>query len=865
MLGFSEVQPMLKITAWLTAAALAAACSAPTAGVLEARYPQPKGMEEEGEGAEGQARRVEWIEARHRAAPGTDWRAIEEENRSAAMARRQQALQQRAVSTGTWRELGSRNLAGSTFAATLSSNGSELYVGTALGGLYRGPKDGSAWTAIGDNAYGGAHHVVVIPPASGSQDVLLRAVNGKLLRSTDGGASWTSPTGLSGLGEVRRMLRLEDPAKTVLLLGRSGATFRLWRSTDRGLSFVQVRNLAGQADLWTPRDALGAVFVWENNRLFESFDGGLSFSQRGVPILISPSDVRLGGHESSGGTAFSLAAKVSGVWKLYRTTDGGLNWSFKRDMPEMWSAFGTSITNQDLICYGGVELWVSYDGGNNFDVVNYWWEHPANRQYRLHADIMGVSVVPDATVLPGERWHVNTHGGSYESKTQLDKVNWLSASGLGVSQYYSTHTSRRDPKYLHAGAQDQGYQRSVLGTPGAGGPWADFSELITGDYGHLSSADGSHDLVYSDYPGFVLVSEGEATPVLRTVDFPPGFDGQWLPFLVADPQDPEVFYLLGSKIWRYQRAGLNTWNYSLLSAHSFSPGLSALAFSPLDPNHAWCVTTGGAIYRSSDRGVTWTQSASSGPGAHYFYGTTIAPSVRDLDEVWIAGAGYSTAPVKHSSDRGLTWQDRSVGLPSTLVYGLCEGPDRSGRMYAASETGAWEYDPTTGSWNDLLGITAPLTLYWSVEAVPSQNLIRFGTYGRGIWDYAPNTPGFFPYGELRGAPNLLTLSADAPPLIGQSASLTLAGAPPLANGLLSICTAPADAPAFGGWRLVDVGSESLRLAIQTDASGRAHLNFNLPNSAALIGAQRYLQAAVRDPAQPQGWALSHGLRALIGQ
>lgn len=846
-------------------ALLASACSAPASGVLAARLPQPKGMDEEEEGAEGQQRRAEWIESMHRAAPGVDWRAIEDENRAAAMARRQQQLQARAPTAGDWRELGSRNLAGSTFAATQSSNGAELYVGTALGGLFRGPKDGSAWTAIGDNAYGGAHHVVVVPPSSGSQDVLLRAVSGKVLRSADGGQSWTAPSGLSGLGEVRRMLRLDDAAKTVLLVGKTGASFKLWRSTDRGLSFVQTRSLTGQADLWTPRDALGAVYLWDHNRMYESSDGGLNFAQRGVPILISPTDVRFGGHEASGGSVFSLAAKLSGVWKLYRTTDGGSTWTYRRDLPEMWSAFGTSITDADVLCYGGVELWVSYDGGATFDVVNYWYEHPTNRQYRLHADIMGVSVVPDAGVAPGERWYVNTHGGTYESKTQLDKVNWLSASGLGVSQYYSTHTSRRDPQYLHAGSQDQGYQRSVLGTPGGGGAWADFTELITGDYGHLSSADGSHDLVYSDYPGFVLVCEGEAAPVLRAVDFPPGFDGQWLPFLVADPEDPEVFYLLGSRIWRYQRAGVNSWSYSQLSAQLFSPALSALAFSPLDPRHAWCVTTNGAIYRSSDRGVTWSASGSAGPGAHYFYGTTIVPSATDLDQVWIAGSGYSTAPVKRSNDRGATWQDQRTGLPDTLVYGLCEAPDGSSRMYAASETGAWEWDPGAQLWHDLLGSEAPLTLYWSVEAVPSQNLIRFGTYGRGIWDYAPNTPGFFPYGELRGAPNLLTLRASGPPRIGQQAAITLAGAPPHAIGFLSVCAAPADAPAFGGWRLVDVGSEALRIPVAAGPSGAATISFSLPNSAALIGAQRYLQAAVRDPAQPQGWALSHGLRALVGQ
>jgi len=36
---------------------------------------------------------------------------------------------------------------------------------------------------------------------------------------------------------------------------------------------------------------------------------------------------------------------------------------------------------------------------------------------------------------------------------------WNALEGLGVGQYYSTHTSRRDPRWILAGSQDQGYQR----------------------------------------------------------------------------------------------------------------------------------------------------------------------------------------------------------------------------------------------------------------------------------------------------------------------------------------------------------------------------------------------------------------------
>ena len=40
-----------------------------------------------------------------------------------------------------------------------------------------------------------------------------------------------------------------------------------------------------------------------------------------------------------------------------------------------------------------------------------------------------------------------------------------------------------------------------------------------------------------------------------------------------------------------------------------------------------------------------------------------------------------------------------------------------------------------------MGTEAPLTIYWCVEWVPEIGVARFGTYGRGIWDYTPRSAG----------------------------------------------------------------------------------------------------------------------------
>jgi len=45
------------------------------------------------------------------------------------------------------------------------------------------------------------------------------------------------------------------------------------------------------------------------------------------------------------------------------------------------------------------------------------------------------------------------------------------------------------------------------------------------------------------------------------------------------------------------------------------------------------------------------------------------------------------------------------------------------------------YIAEEGIWEDLAGISAPDQTYWSVEYIPELNTARFGTYGRGIWDF----------------------------------------------------------------------------------------------------------------------------------
>ncbi|MCP3869397.1 MAG: T9SS type A sorting domain-containing protein, partial [Gammaproteobacteria bacterium] len=292
-----------------------------------------------------------------------------------------------------------------------------------------------------------------------------------------------------------------------------------------------------------------------------------------------------------------------------------------------------------------------------------------------------------------------------------------------------------------AGAQDQGYQRSDRSN---GNLTREFEQLISGDYGHITSGDGTHDLVYSVYPGFVLVQTGELNPGLPgMLDFPSGENHSWIPYTLANPENNNEFYICASHLHKGNWNGGNNVTYTA-SAQNFAVGgsnyLTAVSISAVDHDYRLAVTNIGRLWFSVDGGNHWTDSGFSGPSAHYFYGTALVHSPVDERVAWVGGSGYSGPAVYETRDGGLSWTIMSDNLPSTLVYDLAIESAENEVLYAATEAGPYRLDPDTELWDYIGGTEAPLTTYWSVESVPADQLIRFGTYGRGIWDFDVTSP-----------------------------------------------------------------------------------------------------------------------------
>lgn len=682
--------------------------------------------------------RKHWIDELHGSAPGVDWRVIERSNDEAERLRRSErrAAGLAPSAPGVWTEIGSRNQSGQTRCAALAPDGS-LLLGSANGGLWRAPLGVADWRPLSDDLGGGVDEVEAFA-IDGDEVLVLR--RGRDVFHSIAGGSWKRSAGLDDLVGARRLVR-RGPELFLLgqSAGTSGPSTVLLASTDGGASFVpRWQGSAWDGDLAVDPGSNSLVLLHDTG-LWRSDDDGQSFDRfAGL------------GAEASGGR---LALGGNPVEQIYTLLEAGDEHRLAaldaegvlRDHGTMVDSFGTLASlasDADTVFVGGMELWRSEAAGEDFAIVNAWTDYYTDPEHALHADVRGFDVL--RTAAGTELALAHTDGGTYLSQDGGASWRNLCGEGLGVGQVYDTLSDARAPERLAMGTQDQGFQVGLVeasSTRESAGPSTDTEQLLSGDYGYLVSGERSHQRLFASYPDFVLIAHGVdgAHPALDRSPLPRGAKHAWMPPLVADPNDPQVCFLLGDRLHRYAPGRTGRYRSKVFGEGRFSAGeagyLVAMDFSPADAQRAVAADDAGGRHFSRDGGLTWSSAVPDGASAEGFRPNVVAAHPRNRLVFAVGGSGYGGPAARWSRDGGATWVPMGSGLPRTLVLDLAWFD--ADTLYAATEAGPFRWRRGTDTWEPLAGDLAPATTYWSVEALPSAGLVRYGTYGRGVWDFEP--------------------------------------------------------------------------------------------------------------------------------
>jgi len=706
--------------------------------------------------------RKDWIENMHRAHPDDNWEEIDIQNRLFNSMNRIEMRKEYGSNiasqigelerinrniNGYWEEKGSNNLSGRILTADIDFNQNIIYCASDGGNIWKGTLNGENWTSLNDYLQIKGIHFIKVLDYNDNNRIIV-ASNEKFYFTDDDGLTLIEANGLDFLdswGWINRVI-INNENIIYLLSVESGSTggsySAIYKSIDYGENFDKIITLNSnngfgslsnynEFDIWTSYYFESDVYLLHNNEIhYINNNDQLNFLSN-IPTSSVGENVLTGGQNNN--NQF-LYARINE--EIYFSSNGGSSWAFKSNPPQ-WiftrqNSFNSSILNPDLVFWGGMEAFKSINAGNSWNLVNNWWDYYNDPESKLHADIPEIRSYLNNEY--EEIYLVSTDGGIYISYDELNSVTNISFEGLGVSQYYSTYTKRQSPYSIYVGSQDQGFQRCINDIGGV----LNFEQSISGDYGHLVSNDGGETL-WSNYPGFTMFYLNPDIDTWGvTLDFP-GSGHLWLAPLMEDPISPYSAYLGGGGVNGGNHIiKLNYFNGSIWYeeiGYNFNSTISAMSYSSIDHSMRYVLTENGKFYRSEDSGINWDMSQSfTGPNSHYFYGSTILPSNQSIGTVYIGGSGYSNPGVYVSYNHGQNFESLSNGLPNTLIYELCSTDDDA-LLFAATEVGPYVYSFLEQEWLLLSGVTAPDQTYWSCEYIPEIQTARFGTYGRGIWDF----------------------------------------------------------------------------------------------------------------------------------
>lgn len=437
---------------------------------------------------------------------------------------------------------------------------------------------------------------------------------------------------------------------------------------------------------------------------------------------------------------------------IHASTDAGVTWEERDAIPTTPWAVGIYVlkSNPDILYTGDINGYTTTDGGNSWTKLGDWWEYYDDVEYSIHADMMQFNeyqtAAGDNFLLISNDGGVSINNDDYFNLSQGYRN--IGMTNLNISQYYDVR-SDLDPShyYIYAGAQDQGFQRAFTNFSNEG--TLEFDQVISGDYGHIAFSRNG-DRMWAVYPGGWITHyfDPENGNVASSYDIESDNESSiWIPPTMDAPNmDDNIIYVAGGSADGGSGSYLikleATPNGSDITAtnmpFNFTTALSgqpsALASSNFDNDRFYVATTTGDFFTSNDAAQTWTQATQEIPDGHYLYGQTILPSKVDTETVYLGGSGYSNPAVLKSVDGGNTFTEMIDSLPPTLVFDLATNADES-LIFAATEAGPYVFVTAENRWYDMAGMYAPAQTYWSVEFLEEDNIARFATYGRGIWDF----------------------------------------------------------------------------------------------------------------------------------
>jgi hypothetical protein len=663
------------------------------------------------------------------------------------------------------------------------ANPDTVYVIAATGGLWKTTnfsKPSTSWSpksdaigtdGVGAGALGRNPDTIYL----GTGDPFDSFFGGYVVRSTDGGNTWGPAVQLSASTTLDLKVDTSGSADIVLVGTNNG----LFRSADGGSTFASV-GFSGSSVWSLAHTSAGWLAVVESNstgaaKLYYSTNQGQTWSL--IPnvggVFAGAGRTTLGVGNAGDAVVYAFAATTfdQAQLDLFRSTDGGLNWTasglagkapvnfdpFQQDMNLMG---GQAYYNQLVLVdptdparntvYLGGQLASAKtaDGGITWRLTSTWVP------LRGPVDIVGTLPYVHADfhcagfALIGKSAYImlGSDGGLFVSSDGGRSWDDSKNQGLSTHQIYAMSVSGVHSDEVLVGLQDNGtlYRLpnstrydGVIGADGFGTGWSQANNAVSLGSVYYSSIRRTVNNPPSIEKKFALADQG----IVRSESS--FFTPLTTPTAAADLTGLEFFTYTGTRIYR-TTDGAGTWNVIGRNGANFSipgrffQGQHGLAVSPVDANRIVGTLGGGWVVITLDGGTTWTKQNLIGVGPAPGYGGINVTVSWGGNHVIYVGS-QSTNPARNhvvrSADSGQTWQVADGGLPRLPMRKILADPtDPSGNTaYVANVIGIYKTTDGGAHWT-LFGNGLPQADFSDLYIPAAGSFLRASSYGRGVWE-----------------------------------------------------------------------------------------------------------------------------------